>query len=144
MTQRVVAFSEAQHLLSDPVDWRVLGHIWCGAYDQIALWKSLLSSKRAERERFTWCPKDRAHWQSLPEVITIYRGRGEQHPQGVYFSLDRTVAEVAINLDSRTYGDTAGTQGRVFFHGALFAGSDLHSQCCLIAVRCATRLAYSA
>lgn len=107
--RRPHAFAEIQHRLSDSLYWKFLGRLlnrsaltidrrdklarnFCLPYQNAALWYSLLTSKRAEREAFTRS-LDRATWNALPEQITIFRGAPREGDTGAYFSIRRDIAE---------------------------------------------------
>lgn len=94
---RLDAFIENQDRLSDAQYWRCLEFVFSIVeyvqYD-IAKWLGLLNSKRRYRplmmER-----KDRKHFESLPDTLTIYRGyqHGKyRHKMGLSWTLSKAKA----------------------------------------------------
>jgi hypothetical protein len=111
---RIEAFAEVGHLLSDRTYWRMLGRVFAHtnpSVSHLALWNALFLSVRSGREFFAESESDRVFWNSLPEEIIAYRGQGKSKPQGRFFSLHRETAELYAR---QHHGDDGVVQTRVF------------------------------
>ncbi len=105
--ERVEAFAEIQHHLSDRVYWRLLSHVWkrqLAVRRTAVLWSALFKALRAEREAFMK-PDCLARYQRLPDRFTAYRGYGPDNEDGFYYSLNREAAA--------SYAGQYGAEGRV-------------------------------
>ena len=74
--------------------WRLLGYEW-SICDNIALYTSWLRPKfrRSRRLRLHMInPHESATYDSLPDVLTIYRGCYQNNRYGMSWTLDRDVA----------------------------------------------------
>lgn len=72
---------------------RILGEHWSGSDNIFAyrnILKNLLPKSGPVQEMMT--DREMAAYEALPEVVTIYRGCGEQNMKGASWSLDRDVA----------------------------------------------------
>lgn len=94
---RVHAFLRvANRDIGDAEYWRLLGEIWTdaeGPGHQDALWRALLAADRAGREGLM-SEDDRAMYDSLPDIVTVYRGFDRDGGEGgLSWTLDRSRAE---------------------------------------------------
>jgi hypothetical protein len=93
----------AQRLLeltadSDPaVFWQVFHQVWNNCDDtwylQLDIIEALELNREAQPPRLFWNDEQKAFFDALPEVVTIYRGCSRERMRGVSWTTDKAVAE---------------------------------------------------
>ena len=84
----------ARGAIGGAIFWRVVAQEWTG-FDAIphAAYAAAFRRHRAAWSPDCMAPADRAAWDALPEVVTLYRGQPSAAPPGLSWTLRREVAE---------------------------------------------------
>jgi hypothetical protein len=94
------AFRNIEKKLSNAEYWQILSSIWTysdNIWQHIDEWVSALRSSRPERQEFM-SPEERAAFESLPPILTIYRGyQPRRNRNGLSWTLSRETAEFMSN-----------------------------------------------
>lgn len=95
---RINAFSDMSKLMNDKEYYETLSHIWIDSeniYQNKDLWKSLMKEKdRVRAKRHFMSKEDQKYFDSLPDIITVYRGYDPgKNKVGFSYSLSEEKAE---------------------------------------------------
>jgi len=94
---RFEAFKEIEQSLTDTKYWKMLSEIWTDSentWQNLDEWKEYLKSPRKNKTAFM-SKEDLAVYNSLPDMVTAYRGYNEEYDNkdGVSYSLSKAKAE---------------------------------------------------